>query len=176
MHHMELLYLWEYSIYCFLFMYASDCGLKKMITLTNIHKIKPLSLFSITAILFLYGCQQNAQRTFYDKEIKNRSIECLKLTVTPEDSGIRKELESLYAFSRQCPYTLNVRYKSGIICNSPYNPQKKALGKMPTSYLNLELRKGFKLLYSYYTDLDHKPNSEDIEEGFKTLQNDLHLR
>ena len=128
----------------------------------------------LTASLFiLTGCTQKGERTFYDKNITNQTIPCMKLAVTPPNKQMAQTMRQLYRFTQSCPYTLTLSYKSGIVCNSHYNAQTKALGKMPNSYMNLELRRGFKLLYSYYIDLDHKPGEEDIREGFETLRNDL---
>jgi len=127
----------------------------------------------VLALLMLTGCTQKAERTFYDKQITKQPIECMKLAVTPPDKQMEQTMRKLYHFTESCPYTLTLSYKSGIVCNSHYNAQSKALGKMPNSYMNLELRRGFKLLYSYYIDLDHKPGEEEIREGFKTLRSDL---
>jgi hypothetical protein len=128
----------------------------------------------LLALLLLHGCGRKAQRTFYDKESAHKPIDCLKLNVTPPDASMQRTMKKLYHFTTACPYTLTLSYKSGIVCNSHYNAQTKALGKMPSSYLNLEVRRGFRLLYSYYIDLDHKPDSSDIQEGFEAVQEDLH--
>ncbi len=137
--------------------------------MTTIIKIPLLAAF----LLILTGCTQKAERTFYDKNITSQTIPCMKLAVTPPDKQMEQTLRELYPFAKACPYTLTLSYKSGIVCNSHYNAQTKALGKMSNSYMNLELRKGFKLLYSYYIDLDHKPGEEEIREGFETLRSDL---
>ncbi|SFV90429.1 hypothetical protein MNB_SV-4-1323 [hydrothermal vent metagenome] len=134
--------------------------------------VRQIPLFTVS-LLMLTGCTQKAERTFYDKQITKQPIECMKLAVTPPDKQMEQTMKKLYHFTESCPYTLTLSYKSGIVCNSHYNAQSKALGKMPNSYMNLELRRGFKLLYSYYIDLDHKPGEEEIREGFKTLRSDL---
>ncbi|RUM73475.1 MAG: hypothetical protein DSZ10_03190 [Sulfurovum sp.] len=127
----------------------------------------------IGLMLLLAGCEQKAERTFYETNITNEAIPCLKMQIQPPDPMMSQILESLYPFSKECPYLLTLSYKSNIVCNSPYNVQSKALGKMPSSYIKLELRKGLHLLYSYYKDLDHTPKQDDIVQGFKTLKDDL---
>jgi len=68
---------------------------------------------------------------------------------------------------------LQVEHKNGIICNSSYNAPQKALSNFPNSYLKLELHKGLLLLYSYYIDLDHKPDDSDISEAMDRLKREL---
>ncbi len=131
-------------------------------------------LVTLTFFL-LVGCTPKGERTFYDKNITSQTIPCMKLAVTPPDKGMEQTLRQLYPFTDSCPYTLTLSHKCGIVCNSHYNAQTKALGKMPNSYMNLELRRGFKLLYSYYIDLDHAPESSDIETGFAQMRQDLKL-
>ncbi len=135
--------------------------------------MRTIPVYILLGALFLHGCGRKAERTFYDKAAKTKPIPCLKLNVSPPNKTMQHTLESLYSFNTTCPYTLTLSYKSGIVCNSHHNAQTKALGKMPSSYLNLEVRKGFGLIYSYYIDLDHKPDSSDIKEGFETLREDL---
>jgi len=129
----------------------------------------------VLVLLMLTGCTQKAERTFYDKQITKQPIECMKLAVTPPDKQMEQTMRKFYHFTESCPYTLTLSYKSGIVCNSHYNAQTKALGKMPNSYMNLELRRGFKLLYSYYIDLDHVPDEGDMETGFAQMKQDLKL-
>ena len=111
--------------------------------------------------------------TVYDKSILNKKPTCLQLSVMPEDKHIRSTLQQLYDFNQSCGYRLDVSFKQSIVCNSHYNAQSKALGKMPSSYLKMELRRGLSLKYSYYMDLDHKPDKEDVEEGFEQFRKDL---
>ncbi len=141
----------------------------------NTYRVKSAVAAGLVTVLLLTGCQRKAEITFYDKNITNQTIPCMKLAVTPPDKQMEQTMRQLYRFTQSCPYTLTLSYKSGIVCNSHYNAQTKALGKMPNSYMNLELRRGFKLLYSYYIDLDHLPNSGDMETGFSQMKQDLTL-
>ena len=141
----------------------------------NRYTVKSAVAAGLVTVLLLTGCQRKAEITFYDKNISNQTIPCLKLAVSPPDKEMERTLRKLYHFTQNCPYTLTLSHKCGIVCNSHYNAQTKALGKMPNSYMNLELRRGFKLLYSYYIDLDHTPESGDIETGFAQMKQDLKL-
>jgi len=47
------------------------------------------------------------------------------------------------------------------------------LGKFPRSFLKLEVRKGFRIEYSYYIDLLNNVESDDVEEGFLRLKKDI---
>ncbi|WP_295421110.1 hypothetical protein [Sulfurovum sp.] len=129
--------------------------------------------FILLLIFFITGCDSDPLVTFYNKNIQNKKIDCMQLSVMPKDKEITSTLQDLYPFSQTCNYRLEVSFKDNIVCNSHYNAQSKALGKMPSSYLKMELRHGLSLQYSYYIDLDHKPNSSDLQKGFDRLKKDL---
>jgi len=132
------------------------------------------TLLIISAFL-LAGCQDKAMTHFYDKSIASKPIGCLRLQVVPDNAEYKKVLESLYRFSDNCNMTLSVSYKSGIVCNSSYNAARKTLSNFPSSYLNMELRQGMSLLYSYYIDLEGKPDSADIKGAWKRIKSDLKI-
>ena len=127
-------------------------------------------LFSITA------CGNKAIVNVYDKSIQKTSIPCLKLILYPPNAMIEKRIKQHYRFTnRSCPYRLEISYKNGIACNSTQNVQTKSINGFPSSYLKMEIRKGFSLQYSYYIDLMSKVDSDDIDDGFKRLEEDLKL-
>jgi len=84
-------------------------------------------------------------------------------------------MEKLYLFKDNCPYHLDISHKSGITCNSTQNVQTKCIEGFPSSYLNMEVRKGLSLKYSYYIDLMSDVTQEDVEKGFERLSKDLLL-
>ena len=130
-----------------------------------------------TLLLFtLFGCGDNSQVTIYDKSIKKETIPCLRVSISPEDKEIQSYISSLYNFKDICPYSLNISYKSNIVCNSPYNASRKNLSNFPNSYLNMEIRKGMKLEYSYYIDLQHKPTDKEIKNGWEKIECDLKIK
>ena len=135
---------------------------------------------SLSLILFgtfmLTACNDDAITHVYHKEITKTPLTCMKLNVFPKDKQISDILKKQYTFSQTCAYSLDVSYKSDIKCNSSYNADRKALSHFPTSYLKMELRKGLSVQYSYYIDLDHKANRDDLIEGFHHLQSDLILK
>jgi hypothetical protein len=126
--------------------------------------------------LFLAGCEDRSYVNVYDKNITRQEIPCLKLQVFPPDPTAERAIEKLYPFRESCPYTLQLSTKSGIHCNSNANAPTKTLSNFPSSYLRMELRKGMRLLYSYYIDLTHAPEAEDIERGMERMRSDLKLR
>jgi len=135
------------------------------------------NLFFWSAIVVLLtACNDDkAMVTCYDSAVKTHPITCLGLQIVPEDQQMREVLLRLYPFGKGCAQRLSVSYKSGIVCNSAYNAPQKALSNFPNSYLNMEIRKGMTLQYSYYIDLDHKPTSDDIERGFSRMQKELNF-
>ncbi len=133
-------------------------------------------VWSLMAALLLTGCGEHPLVTFYDHNLTHTTIPCMALQVSPPDPNARKTIEALYSFTTECPYTLTLSTKSSIICHSFGNAPKKATTDFPSAYLRLELRRRLKLLYSYYIDLTHAPESSDIRRAFGRLKEDLHLQ
>jgi len=132
----------------------------------------PLKIFvPIVYSVLLSSCDKDAQVTFYDKSLKNNKITCLSFI--PKDNPLDKELTKLYNFNQNCPYRLELSYKSNIVCNSPYNAPQKAITEFPNAFITLEVKKGFSLEYSYYKDLTHKPTIDDLKDGFERLKKDI---
>jgi len=91
----------------------------------------------------------------YNKELLNQDISCLKLKIEPYSKDIYSSSKKLYKFSSNniCSNTLNIRYKSNIICNSPYSTNKSY-----HSFIELSLIKDNKVYYSVYKDLKDNKN------------------
>jgi len=85
-------------------------------------------------------------------------------------------LTKLYPFDSTCRYKLVVSQKKGITCNSTHNAEKKSSGNFPSSYLQLNVNKENKTLYTYYQDLKNAPSEDDIRDGLKRLRKDLDLQ
>ena len=100
----------------------------------------------------------------------------MKLQVFPENKTIEKTMHRLYHFDDSCPLRLEISYKNGITCNSTFNVQTKSMNGFPSSYLNMELKQGFSLKYSYYVDLMEDVREEDLKRGFARMQEDLTFR
>ena len=112
----------------------------------------------------------------YDKNVPADGVECLKLVVFPPNKNISSNFKELYRFSDDCEMKLEVSIKSGIVCNSTHNYQIKVVGSFPTSYVNLEVRRGSLRVYSYYVDLKESPTSSDFKRAFLRMKKDLNLR
>ncbi len=110
----------------------------------------------------------------YDKAIFRTPPPCLRLDDYELNATVRDKLSQHYRFSRTCPYLLHIDYKCDIRCNSPYNASRK-IGRFPSAYLRIEIRKGMSLLFSYYIDLDDTPDSDTIEEAFENIVKTLRL-
>ena len=101
----------------------------------------------------------------YNKELLKQDISCLKLNIEPYSKDIYNNSKNLYKFSSNntCSNTLKIRYKSNIICNSPYNTNKNF-----HSFIELSLIKENKVYYSVYKDLKNNKNlQEEIDKIFK---------
>lgn len=128
-------------------------------------------LLSFVFLLFL-GCSDQGEVFIQDKKILNTHIECMQLVVFPPNEELESSLESLYKFEKECPYKLVLSYKTGIICNSNQNYDKK-VGGLPSSYLRMEIKKNNQLLYTYYKDLKEDLKTDDLKQGFEVIQDDL---
>jgi hypothetical protein len=131
------------------------------------------SVVLVVYITILSGCEEKAMVNIYDKNILKNPPTCLSLSVIPEDQAMKNVLEKSYAFDLSCPYRLDVSYKNGIHCNSNQNSDRKALSAFPSSYLRMEIRRGMRLLYSYYIDLPQSASPEDVERGIKRIVKDI---
>jgi len=136
----------------------------------------PILAFLLFLFLFLSGCGNHAQVHVYDRNISQTELSCLRLRVFPPNPSIEKSMLHLYSFRNSCPYTLEISYENGIRCNSNANAARKTLENFPSTYLRMELRRGMTLLYSYYIDLTHPVDEDDLRQGFSRLRSDLRLK
>jgi len=126
----------------------------------------------ILCFLLFVGCSDDSQVFIYDKSILDKKIGCLRLTVFPPNKMISETLENLYDFKQKCDYNLIISYKTGIVCNSNQNSDKKVVG-LPKSYLRMELKQHRALSYTYYKDLQNNVSKDDVVDGFNKLNEDL---
>lgn len=139
------------------------------------------SLLAVFAAIVLFAVL--AQRDdgsvmvhYYDKTLRKHKINCLSYTIEPENRKLEERLKRLYHFRESCPYRLKVTYKNGIHCNSSGNAAKEASGAFPSAFIELELRRGLDLKYSYYRDLKEAADAEDLEDAFERFSSDLKLQ
>ncbi len=129
-------------------------------------------VFSFLFLLFVGGCGRDAEINFYDKSLKKHPLHCLQF-LPKKHSNLEQSLATLYHFQNDCKNSLELSYKSDIVCTSPYNAALKNTSNFPNAYIKLEVRNGMKLLYSYYRDLSHKPTVDDLKEAFERLKDDI---
>ena len=110
---------------------------------------------------------------FYDESFTQPS--CLNLVIFPPDELIESTMVKLYKFDKECEYKLVVSQKAGITCNSPHNADKKTSGNFPSSYIQFNVNKGTKTLFTYYKDLKNKPTQDDISDSFYKVKESLKL-
>ena len=127
----------------------------------------------VLSIFFLVACEKKSAPTIVIDSHLTTPIQCMALNTIGIEKPFVNKLQLLYTFDNRCDLKLTVKYKKDIVCNSPYNPNMKNVSQFPKSFLHLELRKGFKVLYSYYIDLYSNVDEEDIESAFLTLKKAL---
>jgi hypothetical protein len=133
-----------------------------------------VKILTLSLLFLLLGCSDNSMSQVYDKHILVQDIKCMRLLVFPPNKIIEQTLDDLYKFDQECELSLVVSYKDQITCNSNQNVDKKAQG-MPSAYLRLEIKKGKKLYYSYYKDLDGI-TAEDVKDGFDKMYDQLNFK
>jgi len=132
-------------------------------------------LFFILLVVFLSACSDNSIVTVYDKTILKDSSKCVELIIFPPNKTIQETLKAQYNFKENCALKFEVFTKGRIHCNSNQNSQTKAMGKMPSAYLRMEITKDNKTLYSYYVDIKDEILPLDVENGFARMKKDLKI-
>jgi len=133
-------------------------------------------LLSLSFIILLSGCGENAIVNIYDKNITDGKIKCLRLDIQPPNSEVEKFMQTLYkGFDNSCPYRLSISYKGQIHCNATTNVARKVNSNFPSAYLRMDIYQGIKAEYSYYIDLTSPPTRSDLERGFDRIKKDLSL-
>jgi len=127
----------------------------------------------VLSIFFLVACEKKSDPTTIIDSHLTTPIQCMALNTIGIEKPFVNKLQVLYTFDNRCDLKLTMKYKKDIVCNSPYNPNMKNVAQFPKSFLHLELRKGFKVLYSYYIDLYSNVDEEDIESAFLMLKKAL---
>lgn len=123
-------------------------------------------------MIFLFtACSDNATITKSKKDLKD--VQCMRLVIFPPNKFLSETMHKLYNFDENCSYKLSISQKSGIVCNSNQNADKKILANFPSGYIRLDLSKDYKNIFSYYKDLTHKANKEDIKKAFEALQEEI---
>ena len=130
--------------------------------------ILPLILGGAIALALLTDAKK-AYINLYDKQLKHHKIPCLNLSVFPPDPALENALKKAYDFRTDCPWSLSVETKENIHCTSNQNSDKKAFSAFPNGFLRMEIHKGFSLKYSYYIDVTHPADSDDVLEGFDAI-------
>ena len=127
----------------------------------------------MVVLLLFTACEEKMKPVVTINPQLERPISCMKLNRINVDKEVLDVFDKLYDFNKTCNFTLNISYKKDIVCNSTQNVQMKNMGKFPTSFLKLELRKGLELDYKYYIDLYSNVDEDDMLEGFERLRLDL---
>ena len=126
------------------------------------------SLFITNILLLLTACSDNA--TIKESKEDLKDVNCMRLVVFPPDKFLSETVQKLYDFDDNCSYRLSISQKSGIVCNSNQNADKKILANFPSGYIRLDLIKASKTIFSYYRDLTDKADEEDVQKAFERLQ------
>jgi len=132
----------------------------------------------VLLLLFVFGgCsdKKDVYITFYDKNITNKTLPCIRYSSLPKNSRFLDVMEQIHPSNKSCRYWIELNYKNKIHCNTQANAVNEALGNFPTSYIKLELRDGMKLLYSYYKDLPKSATEDDVKESLKRLLDDIKI-
>jgi hypothetical protein len=122
-------------------------------------------IFLSLAFLF-FGCEDKSYFTqIYDEKLLKQKTTCLQLKLTPYSSEVFQKVKNLYPFNEDCTRILEIKYKTKITCNSPYNTNKNF-----NSFIELNLLDENKLIYTIYKDLKNDDDIiKEIEKGYDFL-------
>jgi hypothetical protein len=123
---------------------------------------------------FILGCNDKYIINIYDKEQIKQPIKCLNLLIEPSSIQIEQNIKKLYNFSSNCQNTLKIRYKSDIVCTSPYSTKKNS-SVFPTSFVELSIIRDEKTIYSCYKDLTSEDIDDEIEKAYYKIKNNLNF-
>jgi polyribonucleotide nucleotidyltransferase len=130
-----------------------------------------LKLFFLTLLSSCLGCQDKSYFIqTYDEELLSQKITCLKLKITPHSDKIYNEIKDLYKFENNCTRTLEIKYKTQIVCNSNFSPHKDF-----NSFIELNLQENNKTIHTIYKDLKNEDVTNEIIKGYKILCKTLNL-
>ena len=128
---------------------------------------KPFKQVVFLSLAFLFlGCEDKSYFTqTYDEKLLKQKTTCLQLKLTPYSSEVYNGVKDLYPFSQNCQRILEIRYKTKIACNSPYNTNRSF-----NSFIELNLLDQDKLIYTVYKDLkDDDDIIKEIKKGYNFL-------
>jgi len=117
-------------------------------------------------LVFFVGC--NEKPNVLIKSDLVVPISCMKIDVLGVEKEFIETLNKLFTFNENCNLVLYISYKKDIICNSRHNVEN--MSKKPKSYLQMQLREGLDVKYSYYIDLY---SNVDIENAFNRLEEEI---
>ncbi|MCK5294867.1 MAG: hypothetical protein KAJ49_09455 [Arcobacteraceae bacterium] len=106
----------------------------------------------------------------YDKELIKEDINCLSLKLSPYSTDIYNTANKLYNFKNNCEHTLTIKYKTNIACNSKHNKNKEF-----NSFIQLDLSKNGKVIYTIYKDLTTQDINDEIKKGYNKLCKKINL-
>jgi hypothetical protein len=129
----------------------------------------------IVAVTAFKGCGGEAYINVYDKSITEKTLPCLAIDPMSGDK-LKEYISPLYRFDKSCEYRIVLSSKSGISCNSSFNSSQKSSSNFPNAYLRVELKRGMRLLFSYYKDLTSAPKKDDVEDAFEALKRYIKLK
>ena len=129
--------------------------------------------FLLFLALLFSACSDNSIVTIYDKTVLEENEKCVELIIFPPNKTIEETLKAQYTFKDNCALKFEVFTKGKIHCNSNQNSQTKAMGKMPSAYLHMEITKDNNTLYSYYIDIKDEILPLHVESGFARMKKDL---
>ncbi|MCF6245649.1 MAG: hypothetical protein L3J43_11525 [Sulfurovum sp.] len=127
-------------------------------------------------VFLIIGCGKKSEPIIKTDMNMTTPIKCITLNTLSMEKPFVAKLQSLYLFDTRCDVKLYVTYKKDIVCNSPYNAGIKNTSSFPKSFLKLELKKGFKVIYSYYIDLYSNVDIDDIVDAFLSMKKELMLK
>ncbi|HHG74438.1 MAG TPA: hypothetical protein ENK22_05280 [Persephonella sp.] len=129
-------------------------------------------LILLMGVLFLSGCE-NLYSKFYDENIKNKNISCVK--INEKDRILRLRLIRIFQEEKinvkeSCPYTVEVKSKFLSQCSSPY---ARSVGADFDGFLRFDLKKGGKILYRCQIDWKGEFDDGKIRDLVKKMKEDL---
>jgi len=130
-------------------------------------------MFKKILIIFLFiftGCNNSYIKTIYNQNELKLKKSCISLRLDPFSNEVYNILNTLYKFKKNCNYTLKVRYKTKIACNSPYKTNHKF-----NAFIEYSLLKNNQILATIYLDTTTRDFNNDLKSMFFDVKEEFNF-
>ena len=126
--------------------------------------------FMVLFLFIFFGCNDRYIKTIYNQKELNLKKSCVNLRLEPFSNEVYDTLNNFYKFKKDCKYTLKVRYKTKIACNSPYKTNHRF-----NAFIEYSLLKNNQILAKIYLDTTTRDFKDDLKSMFFDVKEEFNF-